>query len=58
MVSYLADEVAVMEKGRIVERGTVDQIFDNPGQAYTRRLLSAIPSLDPAMQTLLARSGG
>jgi ABC-type oligopeptide transport system ATPase subunit len=57
VVSYLADEVAVMEKGKIVERGTVDQIFDSPRQEYTRRLLSAIPSLDPTMQELLAQSG-
>jgi ABC-type oligopeptide transport system ATPase subunit len=57
VVSYLADEVAVMEKGVIVERGTADQIFDSPRQEYTRRLLAAIPSLDPAMQALLAQSG-
>ena len=57
VVSYLADEVAVMEKGVIVERGTADQIFDSPRQEYTRRLLQAIPSLDPAMQALLAQSG-
>ncbi|HLJ56070.1 MAG TPA: ATP-binding cassette domain-containing protein [Chthonomonadaceae bacterium] len=57
VVSYLADEVAVMEHGVIVERGTADQIFDNPRQEYTRRLLAAIPSLDPAMQALLAQSG-
>ncbi len=47
VVGYLADEVCVMEQGKIVERGTVDQIFDNPQQAYTRRLLDASPSLDP-----------
>jgi ABC-type oligopeptide transport system ATPase subunit len=58
VVSYLADEVAVMERGVIVERGSTDQIFDSPRQEYTRRLLSAIPSLDPAMQALLAQSGG
>ncbi len=55
VVGYLADEVAVMERGKIVERGTVDEIFDRPQQEYTRRLLNAIPSLDPAMQRLMAR---
>jgi ABC-type oligopeptide transport system ATPase subunit len=54
VVSYLADEVAVMEKGKIVESGTVDQIFDTPQQEYTRRLLSAIPSNDPAYQEAAA----
>lgn len=47
VVEYLSDEVCVMENGKIVERGSVDQIFDAPEQPYTRRLLSAIPSLDP-----------
>jgi ABC-type oligopeptide transport system ATPase subunit len=56
VVGYLADSICVMENGKIVERGTVDEIFDHPKEAYTRRLLSAIPSLDPAMQELLAQS--
>lgn len=47
VVEYLADEVCVMERGEIVERGTVDAIFDAPQQDYTRRLLASIPSLDP-----------
>ena len=47
VVGYLADEVCVMEHGQIVERGTVDQIFDSPQQEYTKRLLDASPSLDP-----------
>jgi ABC-type oligopeptide transport system ATPase subunit len=47
VVEYLADEVCVMEAGRIVERGDVATVFDHPQQAYTRRLLDAIPTLDP-----------
>jgi ABC-type oligopeptide transport system ATPase subunit len=56
VVGYLADSVCVMEAGKIVERGTVDEIFDSPKEAYTQRLLRAIPSLDPAIQALLAQS--
>ena len=56
VVGYLADSVCMMEKGKIVERGTVDEIFDNPKEAYTRLLLDAIPSLDPTMQELLAQT--
>jgi ABC-type oligopeptide transport system ATPase subunit len=56
VVGYLADSVCVMERGKIVERGTVDEIFDTPKEAYTRRLLEAIPSLDPTMQELLAQT--
>ncbi|HWK77162.1 MAG TPA: ABC transporter ATP-binding protein [Microbacterium sp.] len=43
VVRVIADRVCVMEKGRIVEQGTVDDIFANPQQEYTERLLSAIP---------------
>ncbi|MCC2672012.1 MAG: transporter ATP-binding protein, partial [Armatimonadetes bacterium] len=58
VVEYLADEVCVMERGKIVERGTVDQIFDYPSEAYTRRLLGSIPSLDPAHRKLRETTGG
>ena len=47
VVEYLADEVAVMYLGRIVEHGTVEEIFDNPKHPYTRALLSAVPQVDP-----------
>jgi ABC-type microcin C transport system duplicated ATPase subunit YejF len=47
VVDYFADEVAVMEKGRIVERGSTETIFDAPQQEYTRKLLAAVPSFNP-----------
>ena len=43
VVRVSSDLVCVMEKGRIVEQGTVDEIFANPQQEYTDRLLKAIP---------------
>ncbi len=43
VVRQIADQVCVMEQGRIVEQGTVDDVFDRPQQAYTRALLDAIP---------------
>ena len=46
VVRVSSDLVCVMEKGRIVEQGTVDEIFANPQQEYTRRLLDAIPGKD------------
>jgi ABC-type microcin C transport system duplicated ATPase subunit YejF len=49
VVSYLADEVAVMERGRIVEQGPVDDIFDRPTQEYTHRLLAAIPRIGSSL---------
>ena len=44
VVRKLCTRVAVMEKGRIVETGPVDQIFFHPQVPYTRRLIAAIPT--------------
>jgi ABC-type oligopeptide transport system ATPase subunit len=52
VVEYLADEVCVMERGRIVERGPVETIFDSPQEEYTKHLLGSIPSLDPMRRRL------
>ena len=43
VVDLLADRIVVMNRGRIVEQGTRDQILRNPQEAYTQRLLDAIP---------------
>ncbi len=43
VVANMADTVLVMKEGRIVERGSVDKIFQRPEQDYTRNLLDAIP---------------
>jgi peptide/nickel transport system ATP-binding protein len=46
VVEQIADRVVVMQDGQIIEQGARDTIFDHPQEAYTRRLLSAIPALD------------
>ena len=46
VVEYLADRVAVMEKGRLVEAGDAAEVLCNPQAAYTKRLLKAVPRLD------------
>ena len=47
VVEHIADEVMVMYLGRCVEKGTKDQIFNNPQHPYTQALLSATPRLNP-----------
>ncbi len=49
VVEYIADEVAVMLGGRIVETGTVEEIFTRPAHEYTRKLLAAVPRIDPGL---------
>lgn len=47
IVRYIADRVAVIYKGKIVELGKTEQLFSNPIHPYTKSLLSAIPYPDP-----------
>ncbi|MFW0108855.1 ABC transporter ATP-binding protein [Rothia sp. P6271] len=44
-VRYVSDRICVMNKGRIVEEGSAEQVFDRPSQDYTRTLLGAAPTL-------------
>ncbi|MBQ2814264.1 MAG: ABC transporter ATP-binding protein [Akkermansia sp.] len=48
VVHYLADEIAVMRRGKIVEYGSAENVFHSPQAEYTRKLLAAIPRLFPA----------
>ncbi len=48
VVAYLAQEVAVMYLGRIVEQGRAAEVLDDPHHPYTQALLSAVPMMDKA----------
>lgn len=57
VVAELCDEVVVMYGGKIVERGTVDEIFYNTKHEYTKGLLNSIPSADGKKERLVPISG-
>ncbi len=51
VVRYLADDVAVMYLGAVVETGTADQVFNAPAHPYTRALLASIPATHPSKRS-------
>lgn len=57
VVEYLAHEVCVMYLGRIVERGTAQEVLRSPAHPYTRALLSAVPSLEQDRPSLIRLVG-
>ena len=52
VVSDIADQIVVMEKGKVVESGEPKAIFENPQHPYTQKLLAAIPSGQKAADTV------
>ncbi len=49
VVEYLADETLVMYKGKIAERGPTEQVVNDPQDDYTKKLLAAVPRMDPTI---------
>jgi peptide/nickel transport system ATP-binding protein len=62
VVAQIADRVAVMRRGMLLETGTRDQVFLDPRHAYTKSLLGAVPTLttdrDQPLATLAAAVDG
>ena len=54
VVAEIADRVAVMQRGVLVESGTAEQVLEHPRHPYTRALIAAVPPLEPAA----VRAGG
>ncbi len=50
VVDLLADRIAVLHRGRLVEEGTGEEVLGHPREAYTRRLLASLPVPDPVEQ--------
>ncbi|ANY67218.1 peptide ABC transporter substrate-binding protein [Paenibacillus sp. BIHB 4019] len=50
IIRHMCDHIGIMYKGRHVEQGTTSDIFHNPQHIYTKRLLAAIPDIDPTQR--------
>ena len=57
IVAKMCDRVAVMYAGRIVEHGSVRDIFNNPSHPYTRALLASVPKMDQVVDRLYSIEG-
>ena len=57
VVEFLAHEVAVMYLGRIIERGTVDEVLRSPAHPYTQALLAAVPRIDKDVNREMGSGG-
>ncbi len=55
LVKNFADDVIIMQQGKLVEQGKVQQIFDHPDKMYTKKLLKAIAVVNPEEQAYLDR---
>ncbi|MEV4065927.1 ABC transporter ATP-binding protein [Nonomuraea dietziae] len=58
VVRLIADRIGVMRHGELVELGPTQQIYDDPRHAYTRELVSAVPSLRARRRTVTKEVGG
>ncbi|WP_211229268.1 ABC transporter ATP-binding protein [Nakamurella lactea] len=58
VIRRVCDRVAVLQGGRLVETGAVQRVYDHPEQAYTRRLLAAVPRLAESLEMARARAAG
>lgn len=47
VVKHMCKNIVIMNKGRFVEKGSKDKIFGNPQHIYTKRLIAAIPNINP-----------
>ena len=48
VIKHICDRIGIMYKGRFVEEGTAQDVYANPQHLYTKRLIAAIPEMDPA----------
>jgi len=57
VIRHMCDQIGIMYRGRYVETGTTEDIFNNPQHIYTQRLIAAIPDIDPSkrQQQIISR---
>lgn len=56
VVAEIADRIVVMQKGRVVEQGTRDEILLNPQHPYTKMLIGSVPSMEPSHRAVIDKT--
>jgi ABC-type glutathione transport system ATPase component len=51
LAGSIADRIIIMNKGCVVEKGSVQEVFDNPKHPYTKKLLASLPTIQPKQAT-------
>ena len=46
VAAYMSDKITVMQKGKVVDFGTRDEVINNPKSDYTKKLLSSVPEME------------
>jgi len=54
VVKHMCEKLVIMNKGRFVETGTAEEIYNNPMHIYTKRLITAVPDMDPTRRKINA----
>ncbi|AZI58030.1 ABC transporter ATP-binding protein [Nakamurella antarctica] len=55
VIQRVCDRVAVLHRGKLVETGTIDEVYGSPQEEYTRELLGAVPTLERGLASALER---
>lgn len=57
IIRHMCDQIGIMYRGRLVEQGSEQDIYERPQHLYTQRLIATIPNIDPTKRLENAQKG-